>query len=495
MTLKSKRFFKWLLGGVLIAIILVVGIAYYQLSKIAPIGTGFNAKIACSGVFVSDRDFEEVQTIDLGATASIPFTTRIDKARQTASSTLYGLFRQTAVYRQGLGCTLAVDISAQQLRQQRFSIPKPSKPALESEAWPLGEMTSPDLPSEIDEKKLKTAVEFAFVDPDPADPVHTRAVVAVYNGEIVAEKYADTYSKDTMLLGWSMTKSVTNALVGILVNQGKLNIYRTAPVPEWKQPDDPRSRITLDQLLRMSSGLKFVEEYESNITSDCNKMLFLEPDMGAFAASMPLAVNPEVRWSYSSGTANIISRIIRQTLGGSEQAYAFIQKQLFDRLGMRRAVIEPDAFGTMVGSSYMYATARDWARVGLLFLNDGVWQGRRILPKGWVAYSTTPTLKAPRGEYGAQFWLNAGTPGRPEDRNFPNLPTDLYYMSGHDGQMVAILPSSNLVIVRLGYTPRSVKTWDEERFLKNFVDAVGSAEPRNIHEDRGQETEDTPAVG
>ena len=474
MASKRRRLLAKVLISGLILVGIAVGVGYYQLSKIAPIGTGFNAKIACSGAFVSGRSLDEIQTVDLGATASIPFTTTIDPVRKTATSSLFGLFRQTAVYRDGLGCTLAVDVSAKQLENQRVFTSKPSSPVVENDFWPSGEKTSPEIPSEIDAEKLKAAMAFAFIDSDPANPVHTRAVVAVYKGSIIAEKYADTYARDTRLLGWSMTKSVTNTLVGILVNQGKLNIYQPAPVPEWQQPDDPRSRITLDQLLRMSSGLKFVEEYESNITSDCNKMLFLQPDMGAFAASMPLVVNPEVRWAYSSGTANIIARIISQTLGGSEQTYTFIQEQLFNKLGMRHAVIEPDASGTMVGSSYMYASGRDWARVGLLYLNDGVWQGERILPKGWVAYSTTPTLKCPMGKYGAHFWLNAGTPGRPEERTYPALPTDLYYMSGHDGQMVAILPSSDLVIVRLGYTPRSVTTWDEERFLKNFIDAVGS---------------------
>jgi CubicO group peptidase (beta-lactamase class C family) len=470
--LKSRFFVKVLVAG--FAVILVAGVfGYYKLGKIVLVGTGYNAKIVCSSVFVSGRDLADVEKVDLGATAAVPLTNEIDRANKTASSTLFGMFKQTAVYREGLGCTLSVDVSEEELAKRVDAIPKPAPTLPEDVLWPEGEMVDVDnLPAEVDREKLKTAIEFAFTDPAPARPIRTRAVVVIYQGRIIGEKYAKGFSKDTPLLGWSMTKSVTNAMVGILVKQGKLDIYEPALVPEWKKPEDPRSKITLDQLLRMSSGLKFIEEYESNITSDCNLMLFQEPDMGAFAALMPLAAKSDTKWSYSSGTTNIISRIIRQTLGSDKKYCAFAREELFDKLGMRSSVIEPDASGTFVGSSYMYATGRDWARIGLLFLNDGIWQGLRILPEGWVEYSTAPTPKASRGRYGAQLWLNAGTPGKPEERDYPSLPTDLFYMSGHDSQMVAMIPSSSLVIVRLGYTPRSVTTWDEEKFLKNIIDSI-----------------------
>jgi CubicO group peptidase (beta-lactamase class C family) len=469
---KSRSFMKLLTAG--LAVMLAAGVVgYYKIGKIALVGTGYNAKILCSSVFVSGRNPADVEKVDLGATASIPFTNEIDLSRRTASATLFGLYKQTAVYREGLGCTLAVDVSGEELAKRVDAVPKTASPLSKDVLWPDGEAVDVDnLPAEVDREKLKTAIEFAFNDPDPAHPIHTRAVVAVYKGRIIAEKYAKGFSKNTQLLGWSMTKSVSNAMVGILVSQGKLDIYQPAAVPEWKGPEDPRWKITIDQLLRMSSGLKFIEEYESNITSDCNLMLFKEPDMGAFAASMPLSAKPETTWSYSSGTTNIISRIIRGVFDSDQKYYAFAREALFDKLGMRRTLIEPDASGTFVGSSYMYATGRDWARIGLLFLQDGIWQGERILPEGWVAYSTSPTLKAEKGMYGAQFWLNAGTPGRAEERTYPSLPTNLYYMDGHDGQTVAMIPGSRLVVVRLGYTPRSNKTWDKEKFLKNFIDSI-----------------------
>ncbi len=470
--LRSRLSVKVLVAGIIL--IFAAGIfGYGKLSKIALVGTGYNAKIVCSSVFVSGRNFADVEQIDLGATDVVPLSNEIDSKAKTASSRLFGLFKQTAVYREGLGCTLAVDVSEQELAKMIDAVPEPGPPLPEDIYWPEGRMVDIDnLSIEVDSDKLKTALDFAFIDPDPESPIRTRAVVAVHNGRIIGEKYANGFSKDTALLGWSMTKSVTNAMIGILVKQGKLDIYKPAPVPEWSEPDDPRSKITLDMLLRMSSGLKFIEEYEANITSDCNLMLFQHPDMAAFAASMPLAAEPDTKWSYSSGTTNIISRIIRQTLGSDKKYYAFAREELFDKLKMKDTVIEPDASGTFVGSSYMYATGSDWARMGLLFLNDGMWQGERILPEGWVKYSSTRTPKADKGRYGAQFWLNAGTPGKPQERVFPSLPTDLYYMSGHNNQIVAIIPSKNLVIVRLGYTPNSVETWDKEKFLKNFIDCI-----------------------
>jgi hypothetical protein len=179
-----------------------------------------------------------------------------------------------------------------------------------------------------------------------------------------------------------MTKSVTNALVGILVGQGKLSVDEPAPVPEWSGPDDPRGAITLDQMLRMSSGLEFGEIYEDP-RSDVCLMLFSVRDAAAYAADKPLETGPGGKWYYSSGTTNIISRIVRDSVGGTQADYfAFPRRALFDRIGMRSAIIEPDPSGTFVGSSYMYATARDWARFGLLYLQDGVWEGERILPEG-----------------------------------------------------------------------------------------------------------------
>ena len=239
--------------------------------------------------------------------------------------------------------------------------------------------------------------------------------------------------------GWQSARPSSakgSAAPGPLVSQkmsSGLRLQDPAPVSEWQSPQDPRAAITLDELMRMSSGLRFKEDYK-NPRSDAIRMLLAEPDAGAYAAEKPLQVAPNSRWSYSSGTANIISRIVRQSVGGSlSDFFAFAHRALFDRVGMASAVIEPDPSGTFVGSSFMYATPPDWARFGLLYLNDGVWKNERILPEGWVKYSTTPTPNAPKGEYGAQFWLNGGGSGDPEDRWMPKVPPDMYSLRGFEG--------------------------------------------------------------
>ncbi|MCK5121321.1 MAG: serine hydrolase, partial [Methylococcales bacterium] len=222
------------------------------------------------------------------------------------------------------------------------------------------------------------------------------------------------------------------------------------------------SSITLDHLLRMSSGLEFDETVGADVT-DLSEMLFLRRDAAAFAIDKPLIHPPDTHWQYSSGTTNIISRIAREASGGSTaDVVTFLRNELFIPLGLQKAIIEPDSSGNLIGSSYMYATARDWAKFGQLYLQDGIWEGKRLLPEGWVKYSSTPTLAAPKGQYGAHFWTNGGINSTSENRPFPSLPGDLYYADGYKGQRVVIIPSHQLVIVRLGWsdaaTPQQMKT-------------------------------------
>jgi CubicO group peptidase (beta-lactamase class C family) len=292
----------------------------------------------------------------------------------------------------------------------------------------------------------------------------------VHEGRIVAERYAPGIDKDTPLLSWSMAKSFTNALVGILVKQGKLSVKDPAPVPEWASAGDPRRAISLDEIMRMSSGLEWFEDYTEHPVSDVNRMLFLQPDMGAYAAAKPLAARPGSRWSYSSGSTNIVCRILRDAAGGREAFWAFPRRELFNKIGMRSAVWGVDASGIIIGSSYLYATARDYARFGLLCLNDGIWEGERILPEGWMAYSTTPTPPAPLGQYGAFFWLNHGDPGDPSKRPYPGLPTDLFLALGYQGQAIIIVPSRRVVIVRLGMTYDD--NWGMPKFVKTVLASI-----------------------
>lgn len=334
-------------------------------------------------------------------------------------------------------------------------VPLPAQPddvAWPARDWPAGAAAA----AGADAPRLARALQAAFAEPDPARPVRTRAVLVVHRGRLVVERYGDGVSRDTRLLGWSMTKSVLAAVVGLLAGDGRLDLAAPASVPAWRGPDDPRGAITLDQLLRASSGLAWNETYEAGpLRSSVIAMLYRggRRDMASFAAGVPLAHPPDSVWSYSSGTSLVISGIVRRAIGGDAGAVLrFARERLFAPIGAESFVLERDASGTWVASSYSWATARDWARFGLLHLRDGVWEGRRILPAGWVDRVRTPTPTSARGEYGAHWWLNAG-PRAGGALPIPAAPRDLFYASGHDGQAVALVPSRDLVVVRLGLTP------------------------------------------
>jgi CubicO group peptidase (beta-lactamase class C family) len=246
-----------------------------------------------------------------------------------------------------------------------------------------------------------------------------------------------------------MAKSITHALTGLLVGDGKLDIHAPADVPEWRE--DERAAITLDHLLRMSSGLAWIEDYVPGHPSDVRAMLFAEgaADMGAYAASVPLAQPPGSWWLYSSGTTNIIARLLAQTLGARGPAFeAFMRGRLFGPLGMTSPIPKFDEAGTFIGSSYCFCSARDFARFGLLYLRDGMWEGRRLLPEGWVDYARTATYQQPEadldGRYGAHWWLGYGGP-------------DSFSANGYDGQYTVCCPDLDLVLVRHGATPLELK--------------------------------------
>jgi len=433
------------------------------------IGAGYKAKILCSSVFISHRSPDDVLREELSDSRLKIITQKIDDRNQrvTAAAPL-GLVKRTAYYRSGLGATL--DLASRDVGKGLQPIQPPED--YWSLPWPQGNLVDRShLPDEIDSARLTQAIGEAFAEPDSLHLRRTRAVVVVYKGKIIAERYADGFTSDTPLLGWSMTKSVMNALIGILVGQGKLSIDQAALVPEWQSPTDARRAITLDHLLHMSSGLEFGEQY-SSLFSDVVVMLYREKDAAKFAINKPLIHPPGSYWDYSSGTTNILSRIIRQTFAGDDRAYLeFPAKALFQRIGMYSAIIEPDAAGNFVGSSYLYATARDWARFGLLYLQDGVWEGQRILPEGWVQYSLTPLDLAPFGKYGAHWWLGPHCLPIYDATVAATLPNDLFSARGHNDQYVTIIPSKQLVIVRLGFTEQN-NVWNQAAFVAKIIKAI-----------------------
>lgn len=292
-------------------------------------------------------------------------------------------------------------------------------------------------------------LDYAFGPDSLAELGETHAVVVIQGGRLIAERYAAGYGPDQTYPSWSMAKSITQALAGILVGDGRLDIHAPAEVPEWAAADDPRRAITLDLLLRMSSGLRFVEDYVPEHPSDVITMLFGEgqADVAHFAADQPLAHPPGRFWSYSSGTTNIVSRALSRAIGAYGSDFeAFMRERLFDPIGMTSAKPRFDAAGTFIGSSFCFCTARDFARFGLLYLRDGVWEGRRILPAGWVDYARTPTWQQPtdEGAYGAHWWLGAAGDGS-------------FSANGYQGQYTAVIPDLDMVIVRHGNSPLALQ--------------------------------------
>ena len=301
---------------------------------------------------------------------------------------------------------------------------------------------------------LDRAIDVALT--DPAHGV-TLAVVVVQHDAVIGEAYGAGAGPDATLISWSMAKSITHAAAGILAGQGRLDVNGPAAVPEWADSADPRHNITVDQLLRMSSGLQWVEDYEDDTISDVIAMLFGqgEHDTAAFAARAPLAAPPDTVWNYSSGTTNIVARLLGEIVGGREAMETFLQSELFDPIGMTSATAKFDDAGTFIGSSFVYATARDFARFGELYLHDG----RPILPAGWVDYARRPTPSCATGEYGAHWWLR---------------PNGVFDAQGYEGQYLYVVPQADAVIVRLGKTSAGQRP-AVEAWLDGIVSMLGSA--------------------
>lgn len=467
-------------NGLLVVMgVLSIGLAsaaVWFMAQAMPIGTGYVAKYLCTNTFLSKRDPKTVFIEDIRPVNPLAKVVAwsVDSDDLSVTATAFKIFKSKAIYRQGCGCTLVVGTTEAALQQQDFfrsDEERSSKPSAPPMPWPKG-CGEPERPSAfgVDENLLEKAIDAAFQEPSPDNPRKTRAVAVVYDGHLIAERYTSGFGPDIPILGWSISKSVTNALVGVLVRQGRLVMDDPAPVPEWRSPGDPRGRITLDQLMRMSSGLAFEEVYRP--LADATDMLYGSADFAAFAAAQPLDAEPDDKWHYASGSANIVARIVRREAEKDyEHYYQFLHDALFGRIGMTSAVMEADPSGTFVGSSYTVATVRDWARFGLLYLQDGVWDKERLLPEGWVEYTTSPTPQAPKGEYGALFWLNAGTPGDPQTRLWPHAPVDAYAAQGFQEQKVIVVPSKKLVLVRFGATADR-SAWDTDAFIAGVIDAL-----------------------
>jgi len=326
--------------------------------------------------------------------------------------------------------------------------PLPSKPR--DTPWPTAVWPEGEIEAAAGRQTVIEAVEALFEPEATGACGRTDALVIVQAGRLVLERYAPPFDAAATQPSWSMAKSLTQALVGLAVGDGRLDILRHVDAPEWRGAGDPRAAITLDQLLRMSSGLAFIEDYTPGSASDVIEMLYGagRADTAAYAASRPLAHPPGAFMAYASGTTNIVSRALGAALGLKGEGFAaFMRERLFQPLGMTSPIPKFDAAGTFIGSSFCFCTPRDFARLGLLYLRDGIWEGRRVLPEGWVDYARTPTWRqhgAADGPYGAHWWLDTFGPG-------------VFSANGYDGQFIILRPDRDLIIVRNGRMPAEAR--------------------------------------
>ena len=463
---KTSMSFKKIFFGSLLVIV-SAGLSYgiYYASQAFPILAGYGAKNLCSCVTLGGRQPEDVIKNELGGGILKLGSFEWHAEDSSATASVLGFAKRKAIYRKGLGCTLMNEVEEQDLRNQKFIVATPPSINQDTINWPMGNLIKDSLIVGIDYQKINQTVADAFAEPGEEKNRRTRAILVIYDGQIIAEKYTDGFNQNSRLLGWSMTKSLTNALMGLLVKEEKVSLNDKGLFEEWKKDD--RNAISIHNLMQASSGLAWKEIYSG--PSDATKMLFRKRDAGLFASQSPLAKQPDTDFYYSSGTTNMLSWIIRNKVGEADY-HRFPYNNLFYKIGMNSMIMEPDAGGTLIGSSFSYATARDWARFGLLYLNDGMWGSERILPEGWVEYTSTPAKGAEMGEYGAQFWLNAGAQGDPENRMYPDVPADLFWADGYEGQNVFILPSKNLVVVKLSLS--SGNYLDDNKFLFDLISSL-----------------------
>ncbi len=442
-----KKFLKYFVLFLFLGFVYIVYTNYPRLNVI----TGFSSKSVTSVIYVADRTQESAEQEDNNFSPINSATNTVNSDEKSTTSTLYGLKNRTAVYREGLGAVL---INDDYDKNASYLVPNRDKTS-KNLPFPYGDLPQKDTVfTSVDYQKLQEAINNTF-DIEGEYIKKTRSVLVVYKGQIVAEKYADGFDKNSLHLGWSMTKSLLSTVYGVLNKQGKISVNDPAPIEAWK--NDARSKITINNLLQMNSGLEWIEDY--NTISDVTKMLFLETDMTKSQIDKPFAGKPNETWNYSSGTSNLLSGILRQKFNTHQEYLDFWYTDLIDKIGMHSMIVEADLAGNYVASSYAWATTRDWAKFGLLYLNKGNWNGEQIISKDWVNYVATPT-NGSNGTYGAQFWLNV-------DGDLPDVPHDLFYADGYQGQRVFIIPSKDIVVVRMG-----LSNIDFNTMLKEIIETI-----------------------
>ena len=449
------------LGFVLFSVLGALIWGAVMVVRLAPIGTAYTAKTLCSGVFVSGRMAQSVIAEDILA-ENHPLlqlvTPQLDAKRRRASATFLGFAERVAQFRNGLGCTLALGVEPESLAQVDGALPA-LQPA---ELLPTG-----PLPGRADPSRVAALLDKAFASPR----AHTRAVAVLYDGHVIAERYAPGFSAVTPMPGWSMTKTATAVLAGMLLGRGQLSLEQGNLLREWAEPGDARAAISVEQLLHMTDGLYF-DERTGDPLSDVVQMLLTTGDASGFAAAKPLRTAPGAKWRYASGTTNVLMRVLRRQSRLPPDAFARLPREaLFEPLGMHSATIETDATNLPVGSSFMWASAHDWLRFGQFLMQDGVWQGERLLPQGWVPFMRKVVPQAPQHNFGGHLWLQIPEPYNGRAPGASPLPADAFHLVGHEGQLLSVIPSRRLVVLRLGIT-RERFAWDHQAFLAQLLAAL-----------------------
>ncbi|MFT4830469.1 MAG: CubicO group peptidase (beta-lactamase class C family) [Psychroserpens sp.] len=442
------KVFKRIVLALFIALTVVLAFNYSKLNIIS----GYAAKNMASSVFIADRSPESVDKNDNNVPLIKLAKSEVDNDEKTASSSVFGFMERKAVYREGLGSVLVndtYDYTLKPLLPKRLTL-KNGLP------FPYGNNGKKDTVfANVDYLQLERAINSAFSEPELKK---TRTVLVAYKNEIIAEHYVEGFTPTTPILGWSMTKSILATLYGILEYQGKLKVNDPAPMTAWQK--DERKHISINHLLRMQSGLEWEEDYGK--ISDVTKMLFLESNMTQSQQIKKAIAKPSEIWNYSSGTSNLLSGLLQNYIGDRQAYLDFPYQSLIDRIGMHSMIIETDMKNNFVGSSYAWANTRDWAKFGLLYLNNGSWRGDQLFAEDWVRYITKPTADSD-GTYGAHFWLNAGG-------KYPDVPRDLYSANGYGGQYVFIIPSKDLVVVRTGLAEGPIFNVNE--FLAQIIASI-----------------------
>lgn len=450
---------KWILLIIVVGVGIFIIYHYPKLNLIS----GYSAKNISSSVFIANRSLEYTDTHDNEMELINLADDEVDKKNKLASATVFGVMERKAIYREGLGSVLInddYDPTKPYLKPNRYFTQKQLP-------YPYGVLPQKDtIFPEINYEALNKTVDEAFDKQGETENLKkTRAVLVLYKDQIIAEKYGDDITKDSKISGWSMAKSLMNAMYGILHRTGKISLDDRVPVEEWQ--NDERKDITYRNLLQMSSGLEWNEDYST--ISDVTSMLFLETDMTKSQIDKPLLHEPGTKWNYSSGTSNLLSGLLRKQFDTHQEYLDFPYKTFIDKIGMNSMLLEADLRGNYVCSSYAWATPRDWAKFGLLYLHNGNWNGEQILDPSWIDFTVTPALDS-RNEYGGHFWLNAS-------RWMPDVPKDLFYANGFQQQNVFIIPSEDIVIVRFGLTDIWLNFND---MIADIINAVNANRKGNI---------------